>query len=263
MGGGISTSTLLIFVFILPGFVFVQGVVSGSRLRLPLIQGNLILDVCFFLGASIVFNVISIEIYFDWWLLPHLGFSFMPDTFLMKDASGVGWSISSFIYSYKIYVMPFILFVVLLSFFSGFFLIVCNNTGWLDSHFYYGNFYPLISGTFPLIRADVMTRVSHEGKILMYSGIVEDVIFSSDKSINSIFLLQPDRFFMDLTKNVPQIMNGLSLEQHPLHLRSVLYIKGEDIENVYFQRLNASGSSLVVGPQSLSQNTAAAERPVC
>jgi hypothetical protein len=233
----ISTATFLIFIFILPGFVFLVGIHSRSRLRIPGLQNNLLWDISFFLAASFLVNIMSLELYFDNFLLPYLQLHFDPNDLLFKTPQNNTLSYTAFLYNEKGYVFIFIVINVLVAYLLGRLFIVLNNYRIIKSEFHYGPFYNLISGRFPIVTTAILTRVSHDGKVLMYSGYLDDIIFASDRTIDYIILAYPiQRYFMDMSVTPPTTTDGIDLELPPGRVSGSFLINGSDIENIFFIR---------------------------
>jgi hypothetical protein len=150
----------------------------------------------------------------------------------------VQWTYTTFLYEEKIYIFIYIIINIVISYILGRLFIIVNNSRIIRTELYYGSFYSLISGRLPLIETSVITKISHEGKILMYSGILEDITFASDRTIDYVMLAYPvRRYFMNLTATPPATTDGVYLERPANSIYASLLINGDDIENIYFVRL--------------------------
>ncbi len=59
---------------------------------------------------------------------------------------------------------------------------------------------PTIPGAEPVIIANIMTDVQHEGRVLMYEGKLTEISLNANKTINYVCLTSVQRFYLTLDK---------------------------------------------------------------
>jgi lysylphosphatidylglycerol synthetase-like protein (DUF2156 family) len=88
-------------------------------------------------------------------------------------------------------------------------------------------------GEAPIIIADVLTDIEHDGKYLMYEGKLEEIGLSASKTIEYVCLVSPQRFLLELNSTASKTTERAKFVAIDREGRgtSRIVIKGDQIKN--------------------------------
>ena len=236
-----SLATAMLFVFLVPGFLFKFFIYHKSLIKRPLLGENVLHStLSILIHSSIVMLVTLLLLVLTLFLLPQ-----MHGQLRQPGWGEVDWTIPTLFESMHRRGPDFKGAVHLL----GFFVVTCAVAIAL------GGATRFLAGRFALLRtlmfgplaslyktssinsptADVLTKVGHEKNRIMYSGIVEEVGLNDGSSVEYIVLRNPSKYYlvMDAPSPVTTFQRAISVGRRSL--RNLLLITSENIENIHFQ----------------------------
>lgn len=102
----------------------------------------------------------------------------------------------------------------------------------------YGPLAPLLSSRHDeLFTCHVLTKVQEKNRRVMYQGFPVEVILKNGSNIDHIVIKNPEKFYMKINSqgNAPTTTRESSVSIGDGVLNGLIYISGNDIENVYFE----------------------------
>lgn len=157
--------------------------------------------------------------------------------------------------TYHIMISIYIILSIGAAFVAGLLYLWRIHRGWETIDFVYGPLLPFVvkngQSDF-VVQATVITKHVVGYRTLMYVGYIDKIGISSDRSISSIVLNTPSRFFM-----VAATPNKLFTQPKPLDddeesvVDDKIFLSGSEIANVYFQKREFSNLSLSIYKHNL------------
>lgn len=247
----IAWSTVIVVVMLLPGFLFLTGfyfpekVTRESAPISPLGQLSSVVGIAFLLHA-IFYCIINFIAYPG-------GLPFVRPiaidhfiTVLRVDSGTMQPAVAALEEMFNQHALRILTYFVSTSgtgFLMGWSIGVLIVKGPLRSLASHRWIYHLIDGTsaaLGLVRAHVLSKTSHSGRVIVYDGIVEEFYANANGTINHLVLKDAHSGILEISDNIPvrhaNRMTIASNDQEPIQF---LVLTSDDIANLYFERIPA------------------------
>lgn len=237
----LSESTLLLFVFLLPGLVFPYFLYHRSIIKKELLSSNpilaslaVLLYACgiHLLSCSLIAATIK-SLSFVGYSLDT--FAYYGNEFYILEAGGAKYSIGQYAFEHPIIPVAYIGITLLVATWSA------KLVRWLADWcppiqvVLYGPMAPIarFKGA-ELISAFVLTNITKDALIVMYSGFPLEIGLKGGTKIDYIVLQSPEKFYLKLDSRAPKTTLDRARPISP-DSNSALFIAGSQIENVHFE----------------------------
>lgn len=224
--------------------IFRYAVYFNSIVKRPLSSGNAVHIIISVLTLSIILQIISI---FLFWLISDLaswGFRYNYDLGVAEFNSKLFIfynntrhnPINFVLQHYFIALSYFItvLFTTLLSALA--FGYIARQSDIIGRLLFGPLAHIMVDPISPVVQCFVLTKISHEKNRIMYGGYAIEIALKDGSNIDHIVLEDPDKFYFRMNQRMP--VTTFSQSRRISHSLSsgVLYISGDEIENVHFDQ---------------------------
>lgn len=240
--------TLVLLVLVMPGMGFRFGLYHGGRITRNVSPSGslsniaLVLITAILAHAIVLFSLVIVEksINPQWLTDCKEAVRSLLQAIWGNDQSGPWSEIRTFVF----FTFGYVLFASLIGTGLGYGFIRNIDKGSMRLTAFHGALYDHIVGPEPpVMLAHVLTKVEHEGRILMYRGFVKEIGLEKGRKVAYIVLIGAARFFMkmDSKGDHPQTSDktdykiiGLDKGQNinSSTTKTTLLIDGEEISNV-------------------------------
>lgn len=249
----LELATLIALLFIAPAYTIQLGMKASARFRLKASALKEPLKTAELLTISSLILICMSLVYislgeFLWSCFVNQSFIdilksdriFFRETSNGTDVLLIGfWSYNSLMY----------LATLFLGFLSGRCYIQAIEKGVLNFPIHHGEMYQLIVGkNAPVIWCSVLTKIQHEGKTIMYKGLLEDISYTSNNKIDYIALAKSRRYLLTFEKTKTTIRSSNTQNSNVSYFKNMpediknklelLMIDGEEIANILFSRVS-------------------------
>lgn len=241
----LSVYTLALFLFFVPGLIFRAALYHGTIVRRDFFSSN---PALFFVSIIFYASFVALSAAFICWLTLaalratdwyHLHiYAFQASSNLYIVFSGQTYYATTFIAEYAHVVIIYFLYVCIVAFIMS--KSIRNISPYSNSigRVIYG---PL--ERFLNTKADVflisfvLSKIEHNGKRIVYGGLPTEIGFKGGNDIEYVVLTHAVKFFLKLGGDNPATtFQQLRHLDNPKSLTAgILYISGDEIENVHFQ----------------------------
>jgi hypothetical protein len=231
----LSVSTLLLFILISPGFLFRfylnhKSIVKRIRVASDALHSGVLL-----LIYALIIHTVSIlslwilyKIYRLFRVRPEILVEYKDDFIITID--GVVEDIYPFIFNHYFYSIIYLIYTVVVVYLVVFILVFLSKKLAPIARLLYGPLYELVMKGPDFLTAFILTNISHNGKLLMYSGYAKEVGIKDGAKIDYIVLDTPIKFYLSLAAKEPK-----TTLQNARQIDGLLFLDCEKIENVHFQ----------------------------
>lgn len=238
---GLSSSTLVIFIALIPGLVFRYAVYANTLVKRPIAAGNIIHAVASILLISIILQISSILIF---WLVLHwsseifkynssISFSEFNEVFYIflnnQRYTPVNFLVNH--YWISLSYLSFSFFITIL--FSYFFQLMARKTKYFG-HILFGPLREIFQDTTePIVACFIVTKICYNSKRLVYFGAISEISLRDGNHIDHLVLNESSKFYLKLNESTPKttFYNSSTFGSSS---GGLLYVSGSEIENVFF-----------------------------
>lgn len=245
----LSGNVFLLFILLVPGFLFVTAFYMSGRLSRFDFQHGLLFDASALVGLSVAGHVL-------------FGFAYFPAVEAMTGCTQAAEVVLSqalpmFVSPVEpecgeaTYLATFGLYALLLaglSWLLGRLAIRRIEDGTLPIRAFHGVYYEVICGKEdPVVLASVVTDIAYGNRIVVYEGIVQEISLASPRRLNYLALTAAKRFLLKIKDDTSEIDDRhFSAIDDAEPADTILVIPGEQIRNLAlrpFRMITGDGST--------------------
>lgn len=234
----------MVFLFLIPGLIFRVGVFFNSPVKRPIFSGNTFFSSIVILLYSVSIQFFSILVL----LLLLILFNLLPfaniELSIIENANNIRILINdqqttvfNFIFSNQFLFLIYLILLIFISFALAIFVRFLSFKIRPIGKLLYGPLASLInSSDYEFITCFVVTKITHDQKIIMYAGYATEIGLKDGSNIDHIVIEDPEKFYLTLNDKNPKTNynNPRSLSSDE-SMSGIMYISGDEIQNVYFE----------------------------
>lgn len=242
----LSSSTILLFAFLIPAIIFRFTVYSNSIVKRPLGSGNLIHITVSILTLSVLIQIIS---FFVFWLLSSLASSGLEYTYKISITefdekiyifyNNTKFTITKFIFEHYLISLAYLVVLLGISSLLGLLFTFAAKRYVPVGRLLFGQLAQILSGqVFPVLPCFILTKICHENKRIVYSGFVAEVALRDGSNIDHIVLQNSEKFYFKINQRSVEttFFKSQSLSRDTNSYGGLLYVSGDEIENIHFDQ---------------------------
>lgn len=239
-----TVTSLVLFAFLGPGIVFRLIIYNGVPVKRPFASSNTIYISISIVVISACVHLINLLLWSGVGLLsgivPGLGdtpklIEFASSYYIFHDNHR--HSLTGFLLEHTMWLYTYLMALASITYTSaklfGFMASRYRSVG----NLIYGPITALIDRrNRQFFECYVVTKTCHEGGLVVYMGNPAEIGLKDGSNIDHIVIRNPQKFFMDLTRDVP-ITNADAMRPvgSTKSAPGLLYLSGNDIDDVHFQ----------------------------
>jgi len=247
----LSGNVFLLFVLLVPGFLFVTAFYMSGRLSRFDFQHGVLFDASALVGLSVAGHLIFGTGYFA--LVDAVaGQCRISDVLLANVLPGFAAPQPPCgEVSYLAAIAVYALLLAGIAWSLGRLAIRRIEDGTIRLRAFHGVFYEIICGKEdPVVLASIVTDLTYGNRIVVYEGIVREISLTSPRRINSIALAGAKRFLMKIKDDTSEIdENHFSTINDDKPGVTLIVIPGEQIRNIVFRSFNLITADEPEAPQ--------------
>lgn len=240
----LSASTISLFVLLIPGLIFRFAVFLGSPIKRPVSSGNSLFYSITIVFFSVTIHIISYVIFIAIILplinlYPNNDFNLSITQFggvLYIFENNKKFTILKFLIDHNVYSISYFLYTIQI---SGLLAYLSKELSFRSNSFgrlLYGPLAPLINTNFDILTCFVLTKINHEERHVAYAGFAIEISLKDGSNIDHVVLQDPEKFFIKMIGNWPKTtFNHSRMIASEYSSTGLMYISGEDIQNVHFE----------------------------
>ncbi len=237
----LSGNVFLLFVLLVPGFLFVNAFYMSGRLSRFDFQHGLLFDASALVGLSVAGHLVFGTLYFTaldsiagrCQIADVLLANLLP-AFAAPSPPPCGELI------YLVAIAVYALLLAILAWALGRIAIRRIEDGTIRLRAFHGVYYEIICGKEdPVVLASIVTDLAYGNRIVVYEGIVQEIALTSPRRINSIALSAAKRFLMKIKDDTSEIdERHFNTIDDDKPAETIVVIPGEQIRNIVFRPFN-------------------------
>lgn len=201
----VGLATLFVIIFLLPGFSFLFGVYSFGRADRDTTPKNRLMELAGVAATSLTFHGAALLV-LRYWLYPIYDDPIVAG--LVGLVTGTGGPSAEEAPGFVIGQSPVLLGYAACSaaipLFAGYLTARLVDTGSLPGSLLHGWAAPITVGrTRPYVIAEIVTRISHDDRIIMYRGVLSTLRQDRNHKIDYVVLVGVSRLYMRLGRQAP------------------------------------------------------------
>jgi len=241
----LSSSTIFLFAFLIPGILFRYTVYIDSIVKRPWGTGNALYITVNVLTVSLFLQIVAFFIFwFFSWLFSNI-FSYSYDLGLVVFADKTyifynhhRFSITSFLINHFGISLAYFFILTIVTIVMAKALFYFARRYEYAGRFIFGQLASILKDTTsPIVPCFVLTKMCNGKDRLVYMGFIAEVALKDGSKIDHIVLSAPEKFYFRMNQRMPvtTYKNARSVSSFP-YSPSLMYISGEEIENVHFDQ---------------------------
>ncbi|MEQ8968668.1 MAG: hypothetical protein RID91_22815 [Azospirillaceae bacterium] len=251
----IGLATVAVAIFLLPGFGFSFALYAFGRADRDTVPRSRLSEIALAAAAALLFHGIAF-IALRWLQEPNGADPAIiaPIAFVIGATDLSAEEAATRIVRHAPWLLAYTASTVLLAMFCAYVVVRIIDHGIGPSALLHGWAAPIIVGSSrPIVRAEIVTRIAHDGRIVMYRGVLSTLRQDRNHKIDYVVLVGVSRLYMRLGRQAPiPDPPNRHMTVRGVHQTSVapsgqtpgvsrFLIDGEDISNIYFETIPWQG----------------------
>jgi hypothetical protein len=234
----LSLSTIALFAFLVPGFLFKFFIYQASIIKKPILGDNALhatVSILVYSSAAVAPALISLTLlapgFHTWYSRPHADPIQISVFKLAEDQIKLGMDLSAFIHVIGLWMVACVVAI-----FLGNAVRHAASRSLTVRKMLFGPLASLYkSNRINLPTAYVLTKQQFDDRRLMYAGHAEEIGLGSGSNIEYIVIRTPHKFFLKLSGEKPMTTFDLASPMGNPKQTNILFLSKENIENIHFQ----------------------------
>jgi hypothetical protein len=234
----LSLSTIALFAFLVPGFLFKFFIYQASIIKRPIFSDNALYSTVAILvyssaavAAALIFITLFATLFHDWHPRPHNDPVQISVFRLAEDQFKLGMDLSAFLHVVGLWIASCITAILL-----GFAVRASASHSLTVRRMLFGPLASLYkSSTINIPFAFVLSKLQFEERNLMYAGVAEEIGLGTGSNIEYIVLRTPQKFFLKMSGKKPLTSLDQASSIGNLKQTNFLFLSKENFSNIHFE----------------------------